>query len=180
MEDIADIESKNIYSLAGRLGFPKSHRWKMIQRTGRDNARTPMQWSAALHAGFTSGPAAWIKINSNHTRINMEAQQTDNRSILAFYKQLLDLRKNTPVLREGSFREVKISKQLFVFERTLESSNAENVPAGEKITSVIVLINLGKKPVRFPCQGKILLSNLDRISYDGTLAPYQGVLIQPV
>ena len=151
----------------------------MIQRTGRDNARTPMQWSAAPLAGFTAGPAAWIKVNHNSTRINMEAQQADNHSVLAFYRQLLAFRKNTQVLREGTFRAVKISRRLFVFERALESGNAENVSAGERIPSVLVLINLGKKPSVSPARGKSFSPTSTGPLLTGSSLPMKGILIQP-
>ena len=45
LTEVEDIESHNIYAMAKGLGIPKRIRWKMIQRTSRDNARTPYQWN---------------------------------------------------------------------------------------------------------------------------------------
>ena len=73
LDEIADIESHNVYKMAKSLGIPKGMRWKMIKRTSRDNARTPMQWSADEGAGFTSGKP-WLKINGNRVDVNVEKE----------------------------------------------------------------------------------------------------------
>ena len=36
-----------------------------LRTMGRDNARTPMQWTAGPHAGFTTGEP-WLPVNPNH------------------------------------------------------------------------------------------------------------------
>ena len=87
MDQIRDVESLNVYRLATRLHIPKSYRWKMILRSGRDNARTPMQWSAGKNAGFSTG-TPWLGINGNHTKINVEAQDKDPNSVLLLCKMI--------------------------------------------------------------------------------------------
>lgn len=164
MDQIRDVESLNVYRLATRLHIPKSYRWKMILRSGRDNARTPMQWSAGKNAGFSTG-TPWLDINGNHTKINVEAQDKDPNSVLAFYRKMIRLRNHNKLLRSGAFRSVEISRKLFVFERIHDK---------EKIT---VVINFSGNPGRYNASGKLLLSTYERIDYDGSLAPYEAVLL---
>ena len=57
----------------------------------RDNARTPMQWSSGIHAGFSSG-APWLAENENYGEINVEEQEGRADSVLSFYKELIALR----------------------------------------------------------------------------------------
>ena len=50
---------------------------------GRDNARTPMQWSDSPNAGFTVG-TPWIKVNPNYKEINAESQISDKSSVFNY------------------------------------------------------------------------------------------------
>ena len=68
----------------------------------RDNARTPMQWTAGPEAGFTTG-APWMKVNPNHTEINAAAALADPDSVFYTYQKLIALRKAHPVFAEGDF-----------------------------------------------------------------------------
>jgi len=67
-----------------------------LRQNSRDNARTPMQWSDDENAGFTDGEP-WIGVNPNHTEINVEAARADPDSIWNYYRELIDLRKNSDV-----------------------------------------------------------------------------------
>jgi oligo-1,6-glucosidase len=81
----------------------------------RDNSRTPMQWNAQSHAGFTSG-TPWIKVNDNHKWLNVEAQQQDPDSILNYYKKLFQVRKE--VLSTVLYAPFTlIESKLFAYER---------------------------------------------------------------
>ncbi len=193
MDEVVDIESHNVFRLARRLGFSKKYCWKMILRTSRDNARTPMQWSAADHGGFTSGSAPWIGVNKNYRQINAEQEQTDSDSILSFYKELLVFRKRSAILREGAFHSVKAGRRLFVYERVLESTAGQE-PISEPLAgsrksqkvesdsngnpSILVILNFSRNPAHYPCQGEVLLSNCDRTDFDGSLLPYEGILLK--
>ncbi|KAI0598401.1 glycoside hydrolase family 13 protein [Biscogniauxia sp. FL1348] len=67
-----------------------------LQR-GRDNTRTPMQWSSALHGGFTSADATpWLRANPNYEKINVASQLGDENSVLAFWKAAVARRKRHP------------------------------------------------------------------------------------
>jgi glucan 1,6-alpha-glucosidase len=102
ISDYQDIETINLYKERLQLGYDKEDIMKSIHAKGRDNARTPMQWNDSNNAGFTKDKP-WIKVNSNYTKINVEAQIRDEDSIFNYYKRLIQLRKEMSVIREGNF-----------------------------------------------------------------------------
>ena len=145
LDEIEDIESHNIYKMAKGLGIPKNIRWKMIQRTSRDNARTPMQWSDGEGAGFTSGKP-WLKINGNHKEINVERENGREDGVQAFWKKMIALRKTDKVLCEGDFRALYEGKSVYVFERSLDGRSLVSVcnMSGKTAKLPKNLENLGK------------------------------------
>lgn len=145
LDEIEDIESHNIYKMAKGLGIPKNVRWKMIQRTSRDNARTPMQWSGGEGAGFTSGKP-WLKINGNHKEINVERENGREDGVLAFWKRMISLRKTDKVLCEGDFRALYEGKSVYAFERSLDGRSLVSVcnMSGKTAKLPKNLENLGK------------------------------------
>jgi alpha-glucosidase len=68
--------------------------------SGRDKARTPMQWNSAKNAGFTDGDP-WLPVNVDAANRNVENQEKDEMSLLNFYRKLISIRKSHPALREG-------------------------------------------------------------------------------
>ncbi|WP_448889275.1 alpha-amylase family glycosyl hydrolase, partial [Enterobacter hormaechei] len=71
----------------------------------RDNGRTPMQWSAAPHAGFTTG-TPWIGCAENYLQINADAALADLDSVFYAYRQLITLRKQYPLLTHGDYQDL--------------------------------------------------------------------------
>ena len=69
---------------------------------GRDNARTPMQWDAGPHAGFTTGEP-WLPVNPNHVEVNAAAAQADPASVFNHYRALIALRHEHPLVVDGRF-----------------------------------------------------------------------------
>ena len=90
--DYEDIESIGAYRelTAAGTGDPEEI-LKSIAYKSRDNARTPMQWSNALNAGFTKAEP-WYPVNPNYIRINAESQKKDPESVFHFYRKLIGLR----------------------------------------------------------------------------------------
>lgn len=118
-DEFMDTETHNIEKLGRKLLIPRAILRKMLFRTSRDNARTPMQWNATT--GFTTG-TAWLKENQNKTTINVERSLTDDNSILNFYKRLIAFRKASPVLTKGDFRVVNM-KKMYIFMKDLLIKN---------------------------------------------------------
>ncbi len=85
----------------------------------RDNARTPMQWTAGKNAGFTDGEP-WMRVNRDHTEINAAAQDLDPDSVMNFYRALIRLRHEDPVIAHGDFEMLfpPADEQLFAYRRT--------------------------------------------------------------
>ena len=118
----------------------KEPEWKRLARIragSRDSARTPMQWSGAPNAGFTSAPEPWFYVNQNYTKINVAAQEDDPDSVLNFYRAALALRKGNETLLRGDYREYhRHSGTHYLYERTLD---------GERI---LVAISFAHRPIR--------------------------------
>ena len=95
-----DVESLNYYRILLGQGKTSREAMDILQARSRDNGRTPVQWNAGENAGFTTG-TPWIGIDKNYQTINAAAQRNDPDSILAFYKRLIQLRKEKKVIAEG-------------------------------------------------------------------------------
>ena len=102
VEELRDLESINAYNEMVERGMSESDALAAIHRMMRDNARTPMQWTAGLHAGFTDGDP-WMMVNPNYTEINAAAALADPDSVFYTYQKLIALRKTHRVFAEGDF-----------------------------------------------------------------------------
>ena len=102
VEEYVDVEIHNLFRDRVAEGHAPEAVMEAIWARGRDNARTPMQWTAGENAGFTTGKP-WLKVNPNHETINAEAALADPDSIFHYYRKLIALRKTYEVFRSGSF-----------------------------------------------------------------------------
>ena len=119
-DDFRDIESINAYREWCSDG-PLSHEvfWPCITFKSRDNARTPMQWDNSAQAGFTAG-TPWIAVNPNYKEINAKSETADPDSVFHYYRKLIALRKENPVMVYGKYEALlEDSEELFVYTRTL-------------------------------------------------------------
>jgi alpha-glucosidase len=97
--------------------------WTLHPKVSRDPERTPMQWSAERGAGFSTGEP-WLPLASDWQTRNVEAQRADRGSILWLYRDLLALRRRTPALERGAWREVPTPEGMLGWERSFGSSRA--------------------------------------------------------
>lgn len=119
IDDYRDIESLGLYRERTAAGVPHAAMMEGIYANGRDNARTPMQWSAATNAGFTAGEP-WIGVNPNHVQINVAAAQADPDSVLHHYRALIGLRKRRDVIVYGDYQPLSAAHpQVFAYRRSL-------------------------------------------------------------
>jgi oligo-1,6-glucosidase len=100
--DFRDIETLNHYAEAIAAGADAQALLPALRRMSRDNARTPMQWDATEHAGFTAG-TPWIAVNPNHGEVNVEAALADPGSVLHHYRRLIELRHTEAAVALGDF-----------------------------------------------------------------------------
>jgi alpha-glucosidase len=83
---------------------PRNEVWDVALDGGtRDTSRTPMQWDHSAHAGFST-MRPWLPIGSDFRERNVERQESDSRSILNFYRALIWLRREAPVLVQGRWQ----------------------------------------------------------------------------
>jgi oligo-1,6-glucosidase len=120
IHDYRDIETLNMYAeFVGERGMDPADVLEILHAKSRDNARTPMQWTAGPNAGFTTGEP-WLKVNPNHTEINAEDQRRDPDSVLSHYRRLIRLRREHPVIVYGRYRLILADhEEIYAFTRTL-------------------------------------------------------------
>lgn len=102
IEEYDDLEILNAYQERLARGDKPEDIMAGIYARGRDNARTPMQWSEGTYAGF-SRTKPWLPVNPNFREINVDAALADPDSVFHFYRKLIALRKSCPVFRDGTF-----------------------------------------------------------------------------
>ena len=118
IDQYVDVSSKTNY-FTYHLKEDPERRLHRIHLSSRDSARTPMQWDDTENAGFSS-VRPWFYVNSNYKRINVASEETDEYSILNFYRKCLKLRKQSNTLIFGKYKEYfPRNKNLFVYERSL-------------------------------------------------------------
>jgi alpha-glucosidase len=122
---------------------------------GRDGCRTPMQWDATPHAGF-SASAPWLPVADDFQQENVVNLDADAQSILSLYKALIRLRRQLPPLVSGDYVPLAAEGDLLLYRRQGDG------------TSIVIALNLGAEPISIGSDaagltGEILLSTfLDR------------------
>lgn len=158
-----DISTKDQYQVAIKAGCTKEEALACCYENSRDNARTPMQWSADEKGGF-SVHVPWLAMNPNYKEINVREQEGREDSVLSYYKKLIALRKS-PEFKETFVygRVVPVYEDtdtIFGFMRIGEEN-------GQKI---LVIANYGKDAAELMLPGEvkeILLSNTGRKALPG-------------
>ncbi|EJI1278239.1 TPA: alpha-glucosidase [Vibrio vulnificus] len=102
LDQYKDIETLNFYKVKTESGVSHQHMMDAIHENSRDNARTPMQWSASQNGGFSQAKP-WIEVNPNYPEINVEQALADSDSIFYHYQKLIELRKEHPAIVYGDF-----------------------------------------------------------------------------
>ncbi len=121
IEYYRDIESINMYNEKIEKGIKSEEILKSIYAKGRDNARTPMQWDDSEQAGFSTGKP-WINVNPNYMDINAKSALKDPDSIFYYYKKLITLRKEMPIIVEGSYELIEAENEhVFAYMRHLDN-----------------------------------------------------------
>ncbi|WP_299217989.1 alpha-glucosidase [uncultured Aquimarina sp.] len=174
VDEVRDIQSLNFYN-ENKI----THRYteelalEMINKEGRDNARTPVQWSDEINGGF-SEEEPWLKANPNYKDINVEHQDKDPNSILNFYRSLLKTRKEHDVFVHGDFEEIEFNNpKLYIYIKKL----------GEE--KIMVMLNFNSSEELFDSgssinEVEILSNNYENLDIEDNkvvLKPYQGVIL---
>ena len=137
LDQFKDLITFNNYNLFRKIGFSEQRFVKLANRRSRENARTPIQWSAEKNGGFCEAEP-WFPVNPNYPEINVAAAEADPDSLLHWYRALLNFRKGNPMVIYGSYEEhYESSRSLYVYSREYE---------GKKM---LVICTFGEKPVQF-------------------------------
>lgn len=117
IKEVNDIESRNMFAERLAAGHSENEIMDSIRRVGRDNARTPMQWTAGENAGFTDGKP-WLAVNPNHEEINADQAMSDPNSVFYTYQKLIELRKQHDWVIYGDFKLIDSEADVFAYLRT--------------------------------------------------------------
>ena len=147
ISEVEDLESINMYNERLKQGYTKEDLIRSINTKGRDNARRPMQWSAASAAGFTTG-TPWLALNPNYQDINVQAALADPQSIFYTYQKLIKLRHENEIITNGSFTPVSASPSVLAYYRELAgmrwlvvanlTGSIEQFSAPDKVDQVLI------------------------------------------
>ena len=175
LDEFRDIESINAYHELTESGVIEPEAmFDYISYKGRDNARTPMQWDDSECAGFTTG-TPWIPVNPNYTKVNAKEQMSREDSVWNYYKKLIQLRKQNPIIVYGTYELLlPDSEELYVYTRTLEEQQ------------ILVICNYSENQVEFEvpetfanAERTIWIGNYGRekVEEKMTLKPYECMVI---
>ena len=121
IEQVPDPQAHAHYRRVVEGGKSPEDALALVNRAGRDNARSPMQWTGEKDAGFCPKDAhegPWVAVNPNHVEVNVAAEDDDLMSPLNFYRRAIRLRRLLPVVRSGRYHEFKrASSKLYVYAR---------------------------------------------------------------
>ncbi|MBT2638349.1 alpha-glucosidase [Bacillus sp. ISL-39] len=175
IDDYKDIETLNMYNeKVKQNGENPAKVMESIYVKGRDNARTPFQWDDSEHGGFTAG-TPWIQVNPNYKEINARQAVADENSIYHYYRKLIQLRKEHPIIVHGRYDIlVPEDESIYVYTRTLETKK------------LLVLLNFTDEEQGFAVpdelhgkKNEILISNYGADEEYGsviTLRPYEAIV----
>lgn len=177
VEDFDDIATINGYHVAKEAGLSEEEALAVIANYSRDNARTPMQWSAEPGLGFSNGPA-WLISPKPDQSINVEDQEKDPDSILNYYRRLTALYRHPLYGNTIRFGEMipayRDRENIIAFERR-----------GDKRLLIVSNFQNRQATLELPAPIKtVVLNNTAGLFQEGDqvleLAPYQTVVLELV
>jgi alpha-glucosidase len=126
-----------------------------LDGSGRDPERTPLQWSGAPNAGFTTAKSSWLPVADDYRTHNVETESANPDSFLSLYRKLGKLRNQSDALRYGGIEVLDSGHDDVLAFRRFSSDSAE---------SYITLVNFSKakvqiKPGLLPDTAKLIVSS---------------------
>lgn len=174
IEEYRCVETRNMYRAAIEAGGDHDSLMKAIHRKSRDNGRTPMHWNAEANGGFTTG-TPWIGINPNYPKINAERQLGDPNSVFQYYKRLIALRREYPVIKWGTYQVIlEDDPYVYSYSRVMDEQ------------TLLVICNFSDQPRSFRwdtlhtyARKQLLIGNYNpgvELESDMTLRPYEAAV----
>lgn len=171
VEQYNDVELLTNYAQVKAKGGDLRRFLEGMKISSRDNGRTPMQWDTTLNAGFSNGKP-WLPVNANFTTINVAAQEKDANSNLHYFRKMVKLRKENEILIYGKYTLLdKDNPDVFAYSREWN---------GKKW---LVLLNFRSAVSRVQTgydlsKAKVMISNYPAASLDGSLKPWEAVILE--
>lgn len=133
-----DVEVRGLWRTLVETGkVPAEELLGELAHTSRDHSRTPVQWTADPHGGFTTG-TPWLAVNPNHTEVNAASAVADPDSVFHHHRRLIALRRAHAVLVHGAYRDIDPGHpHVYAYTRTLGDVTA------------LVVIHLGRETHRY-------------------------------
>ena len=152
-DDFDDIGTIDEYHVSIEAGLSEEEAMSVASLFSRDNARTPMQWSAGRNAGFSEADP-WLPVNPNYRSVNVNEQAERTDSVYSFYRQLIALRK------DPGYRETLVWGE---FDPVYEDREGLIAYYRRSDRDLLILANLKAEPeeIDVGCEYRILLDNLD-------------------
>ena len=124
IDKFKDVVTFNNQRLFKKFGFSDKKYLEIANKTSRENARTPVQWDSSEYGGFSTAEP-WFGVNPNYTEINVAQQEKDPDSILNYYRKLLKVRKENPIIIYGDYEEhYHESNEIYCYERSFNGQKA--------------------------------------------------------
>ena len=172
LEQYRDVESLNHFQILRDKGMGEESALAILAAHSRDNSRTPVQWDGSENAGFTAGEP-WIQVNPNYKRINAREQAEDPDSIFSYYRALIRLRKEQPVVAWGDFAPLDREHPAVLAYRRCWKGD-----------TLYCISNFRRKPCTWTCPEelsgcRVLLSNYPdpRPGQEMSLRPYESMIL---
>jgi oligo-1,6-glucosidase len=123
IDEFDDVEVKNAWKSEVLTGQVAANEFiAHMLKTSRDHSRTPMQWDDSNNAGFTTALKPWFAVNPNYKEVNAKQALADTNSIYRYFARAIALRKKTPALIYGDFKDLDPENpSIFAYTRILGS-----------------------------------------------------------
>ena len=162
LDQYRDLESINMYHQLTESGvMTPEAMMDALKAISRDNSRTPMQWDSTKYAGFTAPYAPtepWLPVNDNRDVVNAKKEKRDPDSVYNFYKKLIALRHENPVIAAGEWEMLDADDpQVYAFVRTLRDPSLGGGIDGSGERRIVVVVNMSSDSAKIPAEAADLL-----------------------
>ncbi len=169
LEDFRDVETINDVQERVAAGADRETLLEQHRALGRDNARTPMQWTDGPEAGFTDG-TPWLLVNPNHETVNVDDERADPDSVLHYYRRLITLRHEHDVFVYGDYELMAPDRRsVYAYRRVLGDDE------------VVVTLNFSDSATPVPHRRAVQGTNPTRLlgTHPETVTAAESVLLRP-
>lgn len=167
LEQFRDPISRRLFGLEKELlGKSNEEALDYAARNGRDKGRTPIPWNETENAGFSpAGVQTWLPVNPDYRKgVHVKVARENPDSIWHFYRQLIQIRRQTRALLEGEYQSLSIGENCLSFFRITD---------GQK---VLVLMNFCNQHLQFDCDLPINSIKVFSSETNGELSQRGGLI----